>query len=434
MKLNRIAPGLRLMPAALMLALTPLVAACTAGQQVTAADVVQKMRETMKTTQSVQGTLDLSVNINKDGIKALVGSFMPTASTASRPGAKLDDAFARIPDSASATFKVWKQAPDKLRVEIDNASIPEANGAIVVYDGQKVYAYDKSRNTVYIADPAARAGAMPDHLKAALSGADMEQEIDKVLAASEVKLEGTEKVAGLDAYKLDVTPKADAAQTLDIPQAFSTQAGLLIKDLHAVVWVDKDRWLPLKVTLEHPNIGKIEYTASTLEINGTIDPATFVLQVPAGAKTVQAPNPDAAPTSQQTTLPEAKAAAQKEGWSLLEPTYLPAGATLVGVTRLSTPMGGGFMLNYSSPDTDLTIAQGKSEIQKGLGDDFSGVNAPTSDAYKPVTVRGVQAVAFSPAGSNWTSLMWQEKDSGIYVALRGKISVDEAVKIAEGLK
>jgi hypothetical protein len=62
------------------------------------------------------------------------------------------------------------------------------------------------------------------------------------------------------------------------------------------------------------------------------------------------------------------------------------------------------------------------------------VNAPTSDAYKPVTVRGVQAVAFSPAGSNWTSLMWQEKDSGIYVALRGKISVDEAVKIAEGLK
>ena len=429
MKLNRI-----LAPAALLLAVTPLVAACTAGQQVPAAEIVQKMRETMKTTQSVQGTFDLTVNVNKDGIRAIVESFAPVASTANRPGASLDDALARIPDSASATFKVWKQSPDKLRVEVDNATFPEANGATVVYDGQKVYALDKNSNTVYTATPSEHMDKVPGELKAVMASADIEKEIDKVIAASEVTLAGTEKVAGLDAYKLDVTPKADAAQTLQIPQAFSTQAGMLIKDLHAVIWVDTNRWMPLKVTLEHPNIGKLDYTASALEINGTMDPATFVLQVPAGAKTVDLDNVAKESTPQQTTLPEAKAAAQQDGWTLLEPSYLPAGATLVGVTRLSTPLGGGFMLNYSSPDTDLTIMQGKAEIEKGLGDDFSGVNGRGSDAHKPVTVRGVEAVAFSPEGAGWTSLMWQEKDSGVYVALRGKLTVDEAVKIAEGLK
>ena len=428
MKLTRI-----LAPAALLIALTPLVTACSVGQQVTAADVVQKMRDTMKSTQSVQGTFDLNVNINKDGIKALVGTFMPTASTAN-PGAKMDDAFARIPDNVAATFKVWKQSPDKLRVEVDNASIPEASGAVLVYDGQKVYALDKNRNTVYTATPSEHMDKMPAQAKAMMAGADIEKELDKVIAASEIALQGTEKVAGIDAYKLDITPKADAAQTLEIPQAFATQAGILIKDLHAVVWVDKDRWIPLKVTLEHPSIGKIEYTASALDINGTIDPATFVLQVPAGAKTVDLDAMNKASTPQQTTLPEAKAAAQQDGWTLLEPSYLPTGATLVGLKRLEAPIGSGFLLNYSSPDTDLMIVEGKTEIQKGLGDDFSGVNGADTNAHKNVTVRGVQAVAFSPDGSGWTSLMWREKDSGIYVAIRGKLSLDEALKVAEGLK
>jgi outer membrane lipoprotein-sorting protein len=400
---------------------------------------VQKMRDTMKTTQSVQGTFDLSVNINKDGLKALVGTFMPgmPASSVASPRPSIDDAFARIPDNASATFKVWKQSPDKMRVEVDNASIPESNGAIVVHDGQKVYAFDKNRNTVYTATPSEHMDKLPDEAKAIMAGADIESEIDKVIAASEITLAGTEQVAGIDAYKLDITPKADAAQTLGIPQAFSTQAGILIKDLHGVIWVDKDRWMPLKVTLEHPNMGKLEYTASKLEINGTIDPATFVLQVPAGARTVDldAMSKQAAPQQQTTTLPEAKAAAQQDGWTLLEPSYLPAGATLVGVKKLEAPIAGGFLLNYSSPDTDLSIVQAKSEIEKGLGDDFSGVNGSTvPEAYKPVTVRGVDAVAFSPGGAEWTSLMWQEKDSGIYVAIRGKLTVEEAVKIAEGLK
>ena len=36
-----------------------------------AADIIAKMRETMKTTQTAQGVADLSLTINKDGLKTL---------------------------------------------------------------------------------------------------------------------------------------------------------------------------------------------------------------------------------------------------------------------------------------------------------------------------------------------------------------------------
>jgi hypothetical protein len=51
-----------------------------------------------------------------------------------------------------------------------------------------------------------------------------------------------------------------------------------------------------------------------------------------------------------------------------------------------------------------------------------------------VTVRGAQGKVFTLPSAGWTAIIWQEKDSGVWVAIQGKISQDEAVKIAEGLK
>jgi hypothetical protein len=91
------------------------------------------------------------------------------------------------------------------------------------------------------------------------------------------------------------------------------------------------------------------------------------------------------------------------------------------------------VLNYSSPSLDFSLVEGKTKYEKGLGDTFSGVNG-NGGATKEVALRGVKATAFSPAGGNWTSLIWQESNNGIWVAMHGKLSVDEAVKIAESLK
>lgn len=422
-------------PIALLLVLAVVVSGCAAGQQVTAADVVAKMRETMKNTQSSQGTVDLALTINKEGLKTLAESVM-----GGKAGDMGDTDWAsKLPDSASATLNVWQQSHEKARVEVASSTLPGVKGAILVYDGQKVYAYDPVHNTVYTATPDEMLDKAPAELKAILANMqDPEKTLDKLLDAADVKLSGTEKVADLDAYKLDITPKPDAAQKLDLPAIIQSQAGLIIKDLHATVWVDKDRWIPLKLTLEHPNMGTFTYTATKIELNKPIDPSKFVLQTPPGAKTVDldAISDKMAPKS--TTLAEARAQATKDGWKLLEPQYVPDNATLIEVLRAPgradnlTSDVNGFVLNYSSPTTNFSVIEGKSAdeglLDKGLlGDKLPG-------AVKDVQVRGVTAKAFSPAGGNFTVLFWQEKDNGIWAAIHGKLSLDEAVKVAEGLK
>src|SRR3982750_3541786 len=77
-------------PLALMVVLGGIVSGCTAGQpQLTASDILQKMRDTAKTTTSVQSTFDLNLTINKDGLKTLAQGFMGgmgTGATGDMPG------------------------------------------------------------------------------------------------------------------------------------------------------------------------------------------------------------------------------------------------------------------------------------------------------------------------------------------------------------
>ena len=87
----------------------------------------------------------------------------------------------------------------------------------------------------------------------------------------------------------------------------------------------------------------------------------------------------------------------------------------------------------SCATTSFSIIEGKSKADGGLKDILGGMGQKNG-ATKQVDLRGVKATAISPAGGNQTALVWQEKDSGIWVAIHGKLSLDEAVKTAEGLK
>jgi outer membrane lipoprotein-sorting protein len=445
-------------PIALIAVLAGVISGCTAGagQQLSAGDILQKMHDTMKSATSAQGTFDLNLTINKDGLKTLTQGLMGSmggmmngkGSTSTTPGgngaskvpsstATGSDWTANLPDSVSATINYWQKSPNKVRADVVTASYPEANGSSVIYDGQKVYALDAANKTVYTGTPGKNADKMPPQLKSMLANVDVQKIAASVISATNVTLVGNEQVAGVDAYKLDITVKPDVATILGIPQAYAMPAGVILKDFHATLDVDSARFVPLKFTLEHPQMGSFTYTASKLDLNKTIDDSTFVLQVPAGYKTVDLDQAQAQVTPKQINLSQAEAAAKQDGWSLLEPTYLPTGATLVGVTQMQKAMNGGFVLSYSSPSADFTIMEAKSSMMNMLSKDFTGMNGPSGKAMgagTTVTVRGVQARAFSVPSSGWTALIWQEKDSGIWVAIQGKFSQDEAVKIAEGLK
>jgi outer membrane lipoprotein-sorting protein len=438
--------NLKLLLPASLLVLGSILSGCSAGQQVTAADVIQKMRETMKTTQTAQSTTDISATINKQGIETLLSAFMPTNPAKPAPADGKHDITSMLPDTASAQIKTWKQSADgstpaKARVEVVSSSLPGTGGLTFVFDGQKAYVLDPNRKVLYTGTPEKLLDKLPAEAKAALQGIDMEQQVDKVIDAAEIKLVGTEQVAGHEAYKLDITPKPDAAEKLGLPKAMQMQAGTLIKDAHATLWVDKDRWVPLKLEAAHPNIGTLTVTASTLDLNQPIDASTFVLQVGNDVKVVDLDKMAESMTPKTLTLAQARDAASQEGWKLLEATY-PADATVVGVTTRGNGLmqqGTGHSLvtiSYSSPTVDFTISQAKVEMEKQLGDDFSGLNNRDNalGAMKPVKVRGVDAVAFSPEGGDWTALIWQEQGGGPFVAIRGNLTAEEAVKIAEGLK
>lgn len=492
----------------LLMALSALLTACSAGQQgsLTGLDVVQKMREALKSNQTAQGTVELSAKLNKADLKALLSSFMPEMPK-DMPGMAGKDPVSMLPDLVSITLKVWRESPDKGRVEVESSTLPGMTGATLVYDGKKVYAYDPAHNRVYTKTPSDK-GEMPGGMGSMLgewAALTPEERGDKLVDASDIKMAGSEQVGGRDTYKLEVTAKQDAMEKLGVPQMFQVQAAILLKDAKATLWVDKGRWVPLKVMLEHPNVGQFTYTAN-LELDKPIDASKFVLQTPAGAETIDLDALRERMMPKTMTLPQARDEVAKDGWKLLEPTYLPEKATLVAVMKLpgmltgpmssswmpylpdptqsgqvvqgqvsvidgppmnylawlgmpfisAAPMGAGmdvvgirgsgvlagdpmlsnsptYMLNYSSPTVDFSITESKSAIEPGLGDTFSGINGTVTNAFKEVTVRGVKATAFSPDDSGWTSLMWQDT-TGISVALRGKISVEEAVKIAEGLR
>jgi outer membrane lipoprotein-sorting protein len=441
-----------LVPMCVLLVLSVAAVGCSVGQQVTASDVIQKTRDTMKSLQTVQGKADISLTINKDGLKLLAQGMMPSDMQGKMGN---QDWTSKLPDSVAITLNTWRQASDKARIEVESASIPGAKGAILVYDGTKVYAYDAANNTVYTGTPDKLMQNMPAEMQGILQGADPQQTMDKIIAASDIKLVGSEKVGGLDAYKLDITPKPNAAETLGLPQAFQTQAGVIIKDLHATLWVDSNRWIPLKFTLEHPNMGSLTYTASNVVLNQPIDAAQFVLQVPPGAKTVDLDALQQKMQPKSLTLLEARVAAKKDGWKLLEATY-PTNATVVGVTDFGGSMMSerglnGFQLHYSSAASDFTVIeanpapavrkflQGTNPSAPGAAGSifkrfFAGEGQGSPTSAQDVTVRGVTASAVTFGDSGRTVLAWQEKDGGIWVVVTGKFSTDEAVKIAEGLK
>jgi hypothetical protein len=199
------------------------------------------------------------------------------------------------------------------------------------------------------------------------------------------------------------------------------------------------------MTIEHPNIGSFTYTATKLELNQAMDPSRFVLAAPPGAKVVNLDeqadkNGSETPSvSVKTiTLDEARAAATADAWKLLEPSYLPADSTLIGVTQVEMPLvGKGITLSYSSPKSDFIILQGKAGADFSI--DKANVLAGNMSAQavkaegRKTPLRGVEGRAFAYGANGWV-LIWPEKDSSVVAAVQGNLVLSEIIKIAEGLK
>lgn len=252
--------------------------------KISAQDLIAKMAQS--DTQQMSG----SIKINTDlGLPSLPSGL--SFGDAGNKGEGKKDGSAPSPQSkltelaaGSHTLRLAVDGPDKQRVSI----VERAAEYSVVRNGDEVWAYDSSSNTVHHSKaPQERAhgkdakggkagqGAKGDVLPKDLGGASPQELAKKVLAAADgttaVTVDGTAKVAGRDAYQLLIKPKADDTTVGSIRIA-----------------VDAKNGVPLKFTLAPKGGGKAVVDAAFTKVDfGRPGAGTFDFTPPKGAKVTE---------------------------------------------------------------------------------------------------------------------------------------------------
>jgi outer membrane lipoprotein-sorting protein len=294
-------------------------------------------------------------------------------------------------ENEEVVVEVWEKRPNKFRAEVLEASDPELVGIVSVTEGHQGWAYNPSENEVVVGEPGQDEPSSPRDI---LQFAD--DMIQQVLDASEVKLVGEEDVAGVATYKLEFTPKEGDESVLPVGSK-------------AILWVDQQRWVVLQAHFIGDIFGEAWIRVRSFELNTGLADDHFHFEVPAGAQVIDIE--DMQP--EHLTLDEARARAE---FTLLVPTYVPEGATLIDVFAVE----GVFVLYYDHATTSFTVRQGPSSVGETP-------NGQTTE----VTVRGQPGTLITDDLGNGF-LTWTE--DGVVISIAGHISQDEVLRVAESMQ
>lgn len=380
-----------------VLLIISLVLSACAREEITAENIVTKMR------QSQVATNDMHAVVRVDYTSPDQTGFINAEYWTRKTGTK--DA---VGNDISA-----------LRVKILDSSQADAIGTEAVFDGDKGWVYTPKSNTAYVGSKAEIEANKPERNNGGPTNQtemllQLQGFIQKGLDAINIEIQGEEKVIGADAYKLKITPKPEAQADLKLP------IELLVE---TTLWVDSTRWMPLKLIVDAKDMGKVEIAAQSLDINAGVDAAMFAAQPPAGAKIVKLADmlkemkkSEAAPT----TLEEARTQA---GFPVLSAPDGTAGAALVGVQLIKLPQGSAIVQNFSGAGVEWSLVQSQ-------GDNKQAGRA--SQGGTPVDVRGVKGTLIEGKGNVGTLLTWQEGTVTFVVA--GNLSAENALVVAAALK
>jgi len=315
-------------------------------------------------------------------------------------------------EKASATVEVWgvhaEDSPGAFRLEVLETDKEEAVGAVIVSDGETVWAYSPAKNMVFTGTVEEAKAAMKEKqpMREEFDTQEFEhpetaeEAVEKLLEYFEASRTGTETIADANAYQLELKPIPE-----QMPAEYTAFGGLLN------LWIDQNRSLPLAVSYTGGSMGEFSITSLRLEVNLYIDESIFTFEIPEGAEVVGFV--DMKPES--LTLDEAAASAEFE---VLTPDVVPDGATLIDVLNVK----GMIVQQYTLPD----------------GGSFSVAQGQTDEAKKPSTeeqaieVRGVAGSLFASEENDKVLLSWTEGKVSFYIA--GNITAEQALEIAESLK
>jgi len=231
-------------------------------------------------------------------------------------------------EKVSATVEVWgvhaEDSPGAFRLEVLETDKEEAVGAVIISDGETVWAYSPAKGKVFTGT-AEEAKAVMEEKQPMRDEFDMEEfehpenaeeAVEKLLEYFEAERTGTETIADANAYQLELKPIPE-----QMPAEYTAVGGLIN------LWIDKSRSVPLAATYMGGSMGEVSITAVELEINAGVDEALFSFEIPDGVEVVGFA--DLKPES--ISLDEAAASAEFE---VLTPDVTPEGATLVDVLNV----------------------------------------------------------------------------------------------------
>ena len=367
----------------ILIAVVVFVAALVSGfilMQPTAEEILTQSIDSMKSVDSAHAIVDLQVTTPEK------------------------DAF--------ATVEIWGRqgddGPGAFRMQVIDTSESKAVDALMVSDGETLWAYSPSEGKVFTGTAEEAKNMLAEKQKeyAEFDKGDFdkpesaEQAVQMLLEYFTLDYLGKEEFAGQSVYLLELVPIPD-----QMPAEYAAVGGYLN------LWIDQARNVPLAFEYTGGTIGEFKASFSNLELNPELENSLFAFDIPADVEVVNFA--DLAPKS--LSLEEASAVAEFE---FLTPGETPQGATLVDVLEVR----GTVVLRYTLPDG------GSFSIAQGIADEAAKPSSPA----QVVEVRGVSGTLFTAEDGSKILLTWSEGDLFYYIA--GEITADQAFTIAESLQ
>jgi outer membrane lipoprotein-sorting protein len=382
-----------------LLAMLGLLMVACAPSDVTADEIMQRMQKARDMLNTAHAVADVTLD---------------SPSQPERSGSFTIESWTKKTDKTDAAGKPIT----KLRAKVLNASggdadqVAEMIGTEFVNDGETFWLYTPKGNKVVT-------GKLSELKNGDVSAQDptaqmmqMQQQLQQLIDGSNVVIQNkSEQVAGRETWKIKLTPKPETQQTLQLGSMIDTN-----------LWVDKGSDLPVKALIDAKDLGKVEATATTLDLNQPIADAVFTFTPPAGATIINAADIAKKARPQTTTLDNAR---KQVSFTVLTPSTLPSGVQLDEVQVLN--MRGETVVQNYSGTASFSVVQGKGG--------FPGADSvPDGAQATQVKVRGHDATLITGGASKQqgTLLRWQENNVTIVIA--GTLSNEQALALAETLK
>ncbi len=327
----------------------------------------------------------------------------------------------------SGTLEVWARRAEEgkgaFRVEVLEADEEKAQGAVVVSDGETLWAYSPAENKVFVGTPEEaqifmeeNQGMLEDFGRFDAYDHDKPKDgeyehpenaadaVEKLQEYVNLSKSGTEEMAGETATLIKMEPIPE-----QMPDEFAAVGGLIN------LWIGKESQLPLAISYTGGSMGEASITLTDLEVNDGLEDSLFAFEIPDGAEVVTFA--DLQP--QSLKLEEASETAQFE---MLTPAELPSGATLVDILEVQ----GNLVQRYTLPEGgSFTIAQGL------VSEDVSEQRMPATES-QTVDVRGTSGQLFESEEGDQVLLTWSEGE--LFLTVAGDLTADQALDIAESLE